>query len=535
MRLLARSSTFWLSTVMYFLLSVSLNSQVNLPLDVSTSSTFYCGFEPQQVDPSKVSAPPAPNNMILGRSECDVYNRAEQMFFWLTSPPTAYGGGSYVFTSSIFHTVSPRQNGRRLLLQQSGANSAAGLFDIALSQAGPNGISVVFDKMGSPHDLRQPKWLLNDTGSKIEIQRITSRPLTPFSPLFFDMDGNIIRYGKDAKMFDDAENLITPSLRRPVIFANGVRYPQDVDGNAIDYRVDQAKTNKVLMTQKGKLVYYGILVNDVYANYYRSRPNNPPTEFPTEIDDVSRHLPDAETLAVALKTAWIEVKDNELKDYKQKYLTIAAEVPIYDRKSNYCWEFAKRTRPATLALVGMHVTFAAQNQPKMIWATFEHLDNTRNKSYQYDTDKATKSHEDNKGEWLFSKSWEENNGNYNVPRMHVNKNGNIVGDGSRDECDKDVKYQKTIGPSNIRRDFAWGSENSRANTNLIRVNEGFIKQLPPGDVRRNYIMIGATWSGNTTGGTKLANSTMETFVGDSQCLGCHYGTKLSHIWSDLSK
>src|SRR5215470_15764869 len=134
MRLLARSSTFWLSTVMYFLLSVSLNSQVNLPLDVSTSSTFYCGFEPQQVDPSKVSAPPAPNNMILGRSECDVYNRAEQMFFWLTSPPTAYGGGSYVFTSSIFHTVSPRQNGRRLLLQQSGANSAAGLFDIALSQ-----------------------------------------------------------------------------------------------------------------------------------------------------------------------------------------------------------------------------------------------------------------------------------------------------------------------------------------------------------------------------------------------------------------
>jgi hypothetical protein len=534
MYLMSRLPSLWISAVAYFLLGVSVNSQVRLP-DVS-SLNIYCQ---QKADLSTISGSAPPNNTIVDDpGECDIYNRAEQMFFWLTSAPPADDGGSYVFTSSIFYAVSQPRDGRRSLLRQRGAGAVTtGLFDVALSQTGPNGVPVVFDKTGNPHDIRRPRSILNDVDSKVEIQRIVTRP--PAFPLFFDINGKMIKYGKIPKMFDAADNWIKLSVAPPMIVANGVRYSLDVDGNAVDYGVGQAETHKALMTQKGRLVYYGILVNDVYASYYRSMPTNPPTEFPTKIDDLIRDLPDAKALAVALKTAWIKVEKNEIEDYKKRYLIIDANIPTYVKRSNYCLELEKKTEPATLALVGMHVTFSTVRQPKMIWATFEHIGNTRNKSYEYfSNNNKIASHEDSKGNWLFSKNAKGNDG-YNLPRMHVNSKGDIIGDDGDDDCNRNTKYQKTIGPSNIRRDYAWGSENATANTNLILVNRNFMTQLPPGDVRRNYIMIGATWFGNTAGGTKLGNSTMETFTGDSQCLACHNDTylrhNLSHIWRDLSK
>jgi hypothetical protein len=69
------------------------------------------------------------------------------------------------------------------------------------------------------------------------------------------------------------------------------------------------------------------------------------------------------------------------------------------------------------------------------------------------------------------------------------------------------------------------------------MNNSVRGKLVTGDVRANYIMIGATWTfqgaspdilAARQGTTRLANTTMETFqqgtsnaVGDANCFTCH--------------
>jgi hypothetical protein len=110
----------------------------------------------------------------------------------------------------------------------------------------------------------------------------------------------------------------------------------------------------------------------------------------------------------------------------------------------------------------------------------------------------------------------------NEPRMHV-RNKDIV-------ADTDNGNVKTIGPNNIVRFKPWGSDTDDHgdNTDIIDINASVITQLAPSDVRRNYVLIGAIWDGQGT--LKLANSTMETFQPDSNCLGCHSQPTISHIW-----
>jgi hypothetical protein len=111
---------------------------------------------------------------------------------------------------------------------------------------------------------------------------------------------------------------------------------------------------------------------------------------------------------------------------------------------------------------------------------------------------------------------------------------------------------KTIGPVEVTRLNPWGTLPNDAafvqnNTDVISINKSIIGKLAAGDVRKNYIMIGSTWTkdggmpsgGNVTGTTKLANSTMETFKQRINCFVCHSGSALggpgggeglSHIW-----
>jgi hypothetical protein len=437
----------------YILLTFQAGPQVILPDHVQAR----CSFVAQQSDPSTgLPLPPRNTNFNSSGSDCEFYNEAMQMFFWLTSPaPVSYGGGSYVFASKVFYAVSTRKHRSSAFshfFQGSGQNPAVQLLDITLSQTGPKGRPVVFDRRGSVHE----------------------------------------------------------------------------DG------VGQAGTGEVLLTQGRDIVFYGILINDVYLYYHDANPHKSPIEFPDtkgEVDRLSKKynhvFPDAEALAVALKTAWIEVKKSEKSRYENKYITVEADVPVYDKRSKYVWRPVKK-RAATLALVGMHVAFSATKQRKMIWATFEHVDNTRNQPYEYTADnsgvcppRGVCRGEDSRGAWVFSKAAKCNN----HARMHANDNGWIIAD-----------HRKTIAPSNICRYYAWGSDEIPDNTNSISIDKSFIRQLPTDDVRRNYIMIGTNWyvpGGDKQGGSKLGNSTMETFIRESRCLGCHAPAGLSHIWDQV--
>jgi hypothetical protein len=171
----------------------------------------------------------------------------------------------------------------------------------------------------------------------------------------------------------------------------------------------------------------------------------------------------------------------------------------------------------------MNVAFGAKSHKEMLWASFEHINNTPNPKYYYVNieKKAVPFLPSIGSTWLFS-SGGAGAPDQNVRRMYL----------SGDDIYADKR--KTIGPSNILRVKPWGREpnNAISNTNVISINNGVLARLYDGDVRKNYIMTGTTWSsssgvGTPLGTSELANTTMETFFQGSNCLDCHRGSSLS--------
>src|SRR5262249_8299645 len=146
-----------------------------------------------------------------------------------------------------------------------------------------------------------------------------------------------------------------------------------------------------------------------------------PVEFPTQPEELQKIItfgaahggmkittiedPRAKALTVTVKSAWVELT-KELDP--RKYITVKADIPEYNRDQlNKEWRLSGKTRPATLALVGMHVVGSASSQPRLIWATFEHVDNVPMASYSYTSTTGTDPktvHPAPNGRWLFSAS-----------------------------------------------------------------------------------------------------------------------------------
>jgi hypothetical protein len=270
-----------------------------------------------------------------------------------------------------------------------------------------------------------------------------------------------------------------------------------------------------------------------------------------------------------LKTSWVDLATIPL-DIQKEYITVRANVPTYDRSSDKKWTPAGKSQIKTLALLGMHVVGSVKGHPEMIWATFEHRHNSPNLTYNYvDENGKTKTVvADTGNHWLLnSKSTDIV---YNKSHMNY-ENNTIV-----------AKSNNTISPSNTKRINAFGvaydnkakpnNENkstAESNSQIIAVNNTVRDQLIAGDVRKNYIFIGATWTQNgatptgksysvkkkqtspgvAVGTSQLANSTMETYFqygagkfnsNDASCFSCHHGSlapnaafDLSHIYSQL--
>jgi hypothetical protein len=188
----------------------------------------------------------------------------------------------------------------------------------------------------------------------------------------------------------------------------------------------------------------------------------------------------------------------------------------------------------------MHVVGSTNKHPEMIWATFEHVRNAPNQQYSYissSSNAPTNKPADGPGAWLFSASGASSSGP--IPIMNLGPNGSIVASGNA-----------TIGPVDVTRLNAWGSDPTAAETNtaVISINRSIIDQLAAGDVRKNYIMIGSIWTDGTSpvgnnllGTTMVSNATMETFEQPGTCFDCHAGNMLgstgggglSHIWGQI--
>ena len=280
------------------------------------------------------------------------------------------------------------------------------------------------------------------------------------------------------------------------------------------------------------------------------------TQFPTTADQRDAivqyakqaygvNITDGNTLAMEMKSAWIQVNDSmDLKNF----ITMKSDIPKYvkvdDKK--WTWDGTTLEQGVTLACVGYHLVGSTVDHPEMIWATFEHVRNVPDANFYYvakdDTVTLQKNWTDEgfpiQTNWLFmdGKSKQQS---MNQMRMELLK------------LDITAMPDKTIGPSNTMRTHPWGGtpdqQSAENNTAILSINENIASMLADGDVRRNYFLVGTTWTTNgvpgvglqipvVAGSLTLSNSTMETYLQYKNCLGCHQGGNLnglSHIFGGV--
>jgi hypothetical protein len=553
------------------------NAATVLPADVKSTCTFSTGEFNAIFQSGNVSKDggvlPANSFSFTPNSLCSFYKWSAQMFLWLTSPVPPRVG-SHVFDSPDFFAVSPTDtNGRRNLIPNTPGLTLP--FLPAIAQRGDKGQEVVFDSTGKIHDVIHPavgpngKLLARDAaGQMIEIDQVQAT--SDGKPILRDRANRTLEAqatpGGALLLFSDRG--LPLRLRPNTVLVNGRPHLVTTSGAVIQTEEAQAGGGAI-MAQNNSLVFYLLQVNDVWA-YFNTGINdnkiiNPtPSTFPTtgaalgQIITVAQQapapftksaFPDNVAMSVELKSSWIDATGlANVNDY----ITIDAMIPTYTpplTQPNNTKSVQSGTKQTKLALVGIHIVGSTLGHPEMLWATFEHVNNTPNPQYTYFTTSGGTGTQpaDGSGGWLFS-STNASTPNPNVQR--ISPNGTEL----------DAAMGQTIGPSDLVRINPWGTASTDPqfptnNTDIVSINKNVIGLLTTGDVRRNYVQIGTTWvlggkppsMGMQTGTAQMANSTMETFFQSGNCFGCHFdvdgnllGTAagsdgftggLSHIWA----
>lgn len=572
---------------------------------IPTNPSPTCTVSPTNFASWFQSTPPTVNGVVNPANSvafpntpnCSFYQWSEQMFLWLTSPaPSSYGGGDRIFDSPTFYDVSPPDaSGNRTLLPRT--SGFLHVFGVRATQGGPHGLPVIFSKSGQlleiePSDsVATPQPRIHDVNENLVAIAHAERDVTG-ALILRDANGAVIQPHTAAtqtstrKIFRDP----TPGPARVRSFIiDGLPIFIDPFGNIIEVEQGQAD-GSVLESQTNSLIYYGIMVNDVYAYFLTGlddgaiQPGNPNPTFPTTLSDLNaitafagahgKTLVDSDALAVEVKTSWV---DASTLPNASSYITVTASVPTYNTSNPNLWT-QTGAKTTTLALVGMHVVGSTAGHPEMVWASFEHFGNTPNNSFQYiDSGGNIQTVSQNtSGAWMFSKTG--STGPFD--QTHMTQSGaNIQAAGSFAISASDTLRQKAWGAaSDIPNNPIDGSA-AASNTELVSINNSVRGMLPSSDVRGNYFLLGATWTifgaaptpqfcfgnnnppgctstgaptlaepGNQVGTSHLANSTMETYQqgsdttsnGATNCFSCHTSstqtvatTAVSHIFGAI--
>ena len=489
---------------------------------------------------------------------CSFYAWSEQMFLWLTSPSTGrYGKSGIVLNSPAFFDVS--------LADNSFIPHAAGRipsFNLRAAQVGPHGLPITFEKgSGKMLDIEPTPvsdgglpMVMNKMGQVTEVANIKMNAKK--EAMLFDKAGKVITGPKamvklKLKGVDPRASVVHQiELNGQKLFINGL-------GRIVVVEEGQAGGGDVLISQNGSLVYYTISANQVYAYFRLKQPNpvSPTLQFPTTQAGLNSVLSyavskgvtiiDPQALAIEIKTSWVEA--STLPD-PQNYIKMRANVPVYNKANPAQWVATGNPQTIELAMVGMHIVGSVAGHPEMIWATFEHINNTPNATFNYTNSGNTTNIilQNTIGPWTFCASGATGFPiAFNTARQKVNGNNIEV-----------VPPATSIGPSNTIRWKAWGNEatipNTPLNSQVISANNNVRNAITPGDVRGNYIHIGSTWTTgaapsptNQKGTIELANTTMETYQqgtsnmspSKNNCFGCHTTNfvQVSHVFNTITK
>ncbi len=565
--------------------------------------------------PTAANPQGVPNNLSFHRW-------ASQMFLWILSPVPA--NGSYGTTSGLVLTSQEFFNydeANQVYIRQNPNTAISGLETL---KGGKNTINVgnqmtfsvkgtnngsknlpllieketnqVFDVDKTPADDKGNPLIYDENRKRVAVSNIK---ITDNKPVFYDLNGAEIK--KPSLIF--SEGLDEKTTVQQFVFNNTFISLSSLDNIPVIIvpsigQAGLASDKNVLMARNGSFVYYNIMVNDIYAVFstmvFKGVANGglPLTaKFPTtqaELDVIktyaaAHNIPLVDTnnrvLAMELKTSWVETIQFTGVNY-DNYVTIHTSVPRYVKNAlSETWsiDLVRPTRPATLALVGMHVVGSVQGHPEMIWSTFEHVNNTPNVTFQYNDANSNSLPQltdvNSTTNWLFCNPTATASSEFNVPYIHQSSTF-------------PYPYSATLGhnisSSNTRRHkpFGWSGPTDNgaitgsvlllrpeipiervSNSRLLALNYDVNTNLADGDVRKMYFQVGATWNSKTgrfltaasdhVGTISLSNSTMETYTQGSattapdglNCFSCHesnnndgaikdvpYFTRLSHVF-----
>lgn len=161
----------------------------------------------------------------------------------------------------------------------------------------------------------------------------------------------------------------------------GTFQPRHAKTNApisTDFGESQAGTgSRALVDQTNQVVYYTVQLNKTEINWIKlyaltqemlnKSQSNPEVGFPAG--------------CLELKAAWrvakyLDGSREYIPNARDFYYTVEAEVPVVTGVDKQQVVASKtRTRPALLAMVGLHIVGRTTNHPEFVWATFEHVDN----------------------------------------------------------------------------------------------------------------------------------------------------------------
>jgi hypothetical protein len=401
--------------------------------------------------------------------------------------------------------------------------------DVVRAAVGPSGKLLTRDKAGQAVEI---EGIQAREGKPVLLDR-TNRPI----------DAQLARNGVPVLHNDLGVPL---TLRPNTVLINGLPHFVTTSGAVVQPEEGQAGGG-ALIAQNNSLVFYLLQANDVWAYFNTGMKDNKispaPSTFPANgaalghVTTVAQQapapftkpsFPDNVAMAVEVKSSWIETTGLA---NPSEYITINTTVPTYNpplSQANNTQSTQSGTHQVQLALVGMHVVGTVLNHPEMIWATFEHVNNSPNPQYTFTTTSTTNpvgtQPADGPGGWTFSSM----GGTPASPNnQRIAPSGTTI----------NAVTGQTIGPSDVVRTSPWGtapgdSQFTANNTDIISLNKSVIGLLAAGDVRKNYMLTGTTWTingappstGVVTGTTMMANSTMETFFQPSNCFDCHSDT-----------
>ena len=522
-----------------------------------TAAEFNTWFESGAVSLNG-AVKPADSVNFPNVPNCSFYKWSEQMFLWLTSPaPPKYGSGGLVMNTSAFYDVSlPDASGERHFVPHTPDLIRA--FNLRTPPKGILDLPVVLEKKtGRLLEIIPP--VLGPTGRQIvvdgngdEVEVAGARVVNGETPVLLDAQGRAIKGPKatlrskrdeSKKTFERKLDRLTEFDRRELVqkfvFDKSVIL-LDLSGAFTEPEQGQADGG-VLMAQNGSLVYYAIIVNNVFALYRTMQGASVPsgTKFPVtqaDLDAITTFAAahgkapviDSEALAIEIKSSWVEAAGLIDAD---KFIQMKAIVPTYDKSNPNEW-VPNGTKTVMLAMTGMHVVGSTKGHPELLWGTFEHVSNCPVATYDFAKSPSGTGTvpQNTTGTWVYCSNGSA--GPFNQMRMFMSGD-HIV-----------ANSPLTIGPSNVLRLMPWGLPGSSASQNaeVISINNTVRSLLDPADVRKNYIHEGTTWTiggaapsaGNQVGTNKLENATLETFFQGNNCFTCHSTntTAVSHVFDE---